>query len=123
MASGELSGEFHSEDTMARTLKSGDRVAWRSNGRRSVGSIERKLGAPGMIKGHQVAASEDNPEYLVRSEKSGKIAAHKPSASRPQRSAASTCARNFTGAEPRLACIARNSSRNVAQFPCATSSR
>jgi Hypervirulence associated proteins TUDOR domain len=37
---------------------------------------------PGKIKGHEVAASEDNPEYLVRSEKSGKIAAHKPSALR-----------------------------------------
>jgi hypothetical protein len=80
MASSELSGELHSEDTMARTLKSGDRVAWRSNGRRSVGSVERKLTAPGRIKGHEVAACEDNPEYLVRSEKSGKIAAHDASA-------------------------------------------
>jgi hypothetical protein len=43
---------------------------------------ERKLTSPGKIKGHEVAASEDNPEYLVRSEKSGKIAAHKPEALR-----------------------------------------
>jgi TIR domain/Hypervirulence associated proteins TUDOR domain len=34
------------------------------------------------VAGHEVAASEDNPEYLVRSETSGKIAAHKPSALR-----------------------------------------
>jgi hypothetical protein len=30
------------------------------------------------IKGHHVAVSEDNPEYLVKSEKMGKEAAHKP---------------------------------------------
>ncbi|WP_246450630.1 DUF2945 domain-containing protein [Sphingomonas rhizophila] len=31
-------------------------------------------------QGHKVAASKDNPEYLVESDKSGKRAAHKPSA-------------------------------------------
>jgi len=31
-------------------------------------------------KGHHVAASPDNPEYLVRSGKSGDLAAHKPGA-------------------------------------------
>jgi hypothetical protein len=32
------------------------------------------------IKSHVVAASKKNPEYLVESEKTGAIAAHKPSA-------------------------------------------
>ena len=67
---------------MAKTLKSGDRVAWRSSGGRSVGRIEQKLTAPGRIKGHKVAAAHDNPEYLVRSDESDKVAAHKPSALR-----------------------------------------
>ena len=67
---------------MARMLKIGDRVAWRSSGGGSVGRVERKLTSPGKIKGHEVAASQDNPEYLVRTDKSGKIAAHKPSALR-----------------------------------------
>ncbi len=67
---------------MARTLKSGDRVAWQSSGGGSVGRVERKLTSPIKIKGHEVAASQDNPEFLVRSQKSGKIAAHKPSALR-----------------------------------------
>jgi Hypervirulence associated proteins TUDOR domain len=79
LSPGELSGERSSEDRMARELKIGDRVAWRSSGGGSVGRIERELTAPAKIKGHAVAASEDNPEYLVRSEKSGTIAAHKPS--------------------------------------------
>jgi hypothetical protein len=63
-------------------LKTSDRVAWRSSGGDSAGRIERRLTSHGKIKGHEVAASEDNPEYLVLSEKSGKIAAHKPSALR-----------------------------------------
>ena len=67
---------------MTKTLKTGDRVAWESSGGGSVGRVERKLTSPGKIKDHKVAASEDNPEYLVRSETSGKIAAHKPSALR-----------------------------------------
>ena len=67
---------------MAKTLKAGDRVAWRSSGGESVGRVERKLTSPGRIKGHTVAAAHDNPEYLVRSDKSGRIAAHKPSALR-----------------------------------------
>jgi Hypervirulence associated proteins TUDOR domain len=67
---------------MAKALKIGDRVAWQSSGGGSIGRVERKLTSPGKIKGHEVAASENNPEFLVRSEKSGKVAAHKPSALR-----------------------------------------
>ena len=63
---------------MTKALETGNRVLWRSSGGGSVGRVERKLTSPGKIKGHEVAASEDNPEYLVRSEKSGKIAARKP---------------------------------------------
>jgi hypothetical protein len=75
MAPGELSRMLSSDK-----LKTGDRVAWRSSGGGRVGRVERKLTSPGKIKGHEVAAPEDNPEYLVRSDKSGKVAAHKPSA-------------------------------------------
>jgi hypothetical protein len=67
---------------MAKQLKTGDRVAWQSSGGGSVGRVERKLTSLGKIKGHEIAASEDNPEFLVRSEKSGKVAAHKPAALR-----------------------------------------
>jgi Hypervirulence associated proteins TUDOR domain len=73
---------LRSEDSMAKQLKTGDRVAWRSSGVGGVGRVERKLTSPGKIKGLEVGVSEDNPEFLVRSEESGKIAAHKPSALR-----------------------------------------
>ena len=82
MAHGELSRMLRSEDSMAKALKTGDRVAWRSSGGGSVGRVERRLTSPGKIKGHEIAASEDNPEFVVRLERSGKVAAHKPSALR-----------------------------------------
>jgi hypothetical protein len=82
MTSGELSGELSSEDRMAKALKTGDGVAWRSSGGGSIGHVERELTSPGKTKGHEVAASKGNPEFLVRSDRSGKIAAHKPSALR-----------------------------------------
>jgi hypothetical protein len=82
MTSGELSGELSSEDIMANQLKTGDKVAWQASGGGSVGSVERELTSAGKIKGHEVAASENNPEFIVRSDKSGKVAAHKPSALR-----------------------------------------
>ena len=41
--------------------------------------MKKKLTSPMKIKTHKVAASKENPEFLVESEKSGKPAAHKPS--------------------------------------------
>jgi len=44
------------------------------------GTIKKKLTAPIDIKGHHVAASPDNPEFLVVSDKTGAEAAHKATA-------------------------------------------
>jgi hypothetical protein len=65
---------------MAKDLKPGDRVKWKSHGGEAVGKVVKKLTSETHIKGHKVAASPDNPEYLVRSDKSGGEAAHKPEA-------------------------------------------
>ncbi|MEQ7872677.1 DUF2945 domain-containing protein [Sphingomonas sp. ASV193] len=67
---------------MTKTLKAGDKVAWDSSGGHSTGKVVKKLTRPTSIKGHKVAASADNPEYLVKSGKSGAVAAHKPGALR-----------------------------------------
>jgi hypothetical protein len=75
----ELNRLGYLEDSMAKALKTGDKVAWRSSGG---GSVEKELTSPSKIKGHEVAASHDNPEFMVRSEKLGKIVAHKSSALR-----------------------------------------
>jgi hypothetical protein len=65
---------------MARSLKPGDKVEWDSSGGHSVGTVVRKQTSATKIKRHKVAASPDNPEYIVKSDKSGKTAAHKAEA-------------------------------------------
>jgi hypothetical protein len=62
---------------MTKELKPGDKVEWDSSGGHSTGKVVKKLTSPMTIKGHKVAASKDNPEYLVETDK-GKQAAHKP---------------------------------------------
>ena len=61
-------------------VKKGDKVAWNSSQGEVKGVVEKKLTAETHIKGHKVAASPDDPEYLVRSDKTGAEAAHKPEA-------------------------------------------
>ena len=64
---------------MAKELKAGDKVTWDTSQGKTEGKVVRKQTTPTQIKGHKVAASKDNPEYIVKSDKSGKEAAHKPS--------------------------------------------
>lgn len=63
---------------MAKSLKTGDSVEWETSQGKTHGTVERKVTSETHIKGHKVAASKDNPEYIVKSDKSGKKAAHKP---------------------------------------------
>jgi len=65
---------------MTDTFKVGDKVQWHSPQGTVHGTIKKKLTAPTDIKGHHVAASPENPEYLVASDKTGAEAAHKASA-------------------------------------------
>jgi hypothetical protein len=57
---------------MAQDFKRGDRVKWSFRGRPVVGTVRRTLSSRTVIDGRLVAASKDDPRYLVRSEKSGK---------------------------------------------------
>ena len=63
---------------MADELKKGDHVEWKTSQGKTTGKVKKKLTSETDIKGHHVAASKDNPEYLVESDKSGEEAAHKP---------------------------------------------
>ena len=65
---------------MTEKLKKGDAVEWKTPQGKTSGTVKKKLTAPTDIKGHHVAASTDNPEYLVASDKTGAEAAHKPAA-------------------------------------------
>lgn len=68
---------------MADHLRPGSRVTWNTSQGETAGTIVRKLTEPCDIEDHHVAASEDEPQYLVESEKTGARAAHKPDALRP----------------------------------------
>lgn len=61
------------------SFRKGDKVSWNSSGGTAHGKVVKKLTSPIDIKGHHVAASKDNPEYLVETD-DGKQAAHKPGA-------------------------------------------
>lgn len=63
---------------MATTLKKGDKVKWDSSQGEVKGTVEKKVTEPMSIKSHKVKASKENPEYLVKSDKTGAEAAHKP---------------------------------------------
>jgi hypothetical protein len=65
---------------MAKDLKKGDKVEWQTAQGKTTGTVEKKQTRQTRIKSHKVAASEDNPQFIVRSAKSGKVAAHKPDA-------------------------------------------
>lgn len=67
---------------MANTLKVGDRVSWGTSQGRTQGTIEQRKTADFEFDGQKFTATTDDPAFIVKSEKSGKEAAHKASALR-----------------------------------------
>ena len=65
---------------MTKTLKTGDKVSWSSSGGETQGVVEKKQTSDTKIKSHQVKASKDAPQYIVKSDKTGAEAAHKAEA-------------------------------------------
>ena len=68
------------ELSMTDAFKVGDKVQWHSPQGTVDGTIKKKLTAHATIKKHEIAASQENPEYLVVSDKTGVEAAHKATA-------------------------------------------
>lgn len=62
--------------------RKGDEVAWSSHGGRAEGEVEKEITERTEAAGRTVDASPEEPQYQVRSEKSGRSAVHKPSALR-----------------------------------------
>jgi hypothetical protein len=65
---------------MTTEFKKGDLVTWNSHGGTAEGEVLREITEDTELAGRQVRASKDDPQYLVRSDKSGGEAVHKPSA-------------------------------------------
>ncbi len=63
-----------------KQFKQGDTVEWNTPQGKTRGTVKKKLTSPTQVGGQNINASEDDPRYLVESEKSGKEAAHKPDA-------------------------------------------
>ena len=66
---------------MSQEFKKGDKVVWSSHGNDDTpGVVVRKITSDTEAGGRKVRASEDEPQYLVKSGKGGGEAVHKPSA-------------------------------------------
>jgi Hypervirulence associated proteins TUDOR domain len=70
---------------MADDFSKGDKVEWNTPQGKTEGEVkervtkEKRVGNAGQ-KGTKVKGSEDNPRYVVESDRSGKLAAHRPEA-------------------------------------------
>ncbi len=65
---------------MTKTLKPGDKVKWDASQGETRGVVEKVQTADTKIKSHTVKASKDDPQYIVKSDKTGAKAAHKAGA-------------------------------------------
>jgi len=70
---------------MPGEFRRGDPVEWRFRGRRVTGTVRRKLTSRTEIGGRPVAASKDDPRYVVRTDKTGKETTRRPGALRKLR--------------------------------------
>jgi hypothetical protein len=62
---------------MTREFKVGDHVSWNSEAGRIRGRIQKKVTAPMKFKTYTARASKEEPQYLVKSDKTGHLAMHK----------------------------------------------
>jgi len=65
---------------MKRDLKRGDHVEWNSEAGRVRGTIRKKVTSEIKFKGYTVRASKEDPQYLIKSDKTDHLAMHKGSA-------------------------------------------
>jgi hypothetical protein len=62
------------------TFKVGDHVKWNSEAGLVRGTVRKKITAPIEFKGYTVRASKEEPQYLIKSDKTDHLAMHKGSA-------------------------------------------
>ena len=65
-----------------KKFEKGDKVRWKSHGATVHGTVQREITSDTEAAGRTVRASPDEPQYLVRSDKTGADAVHKPQALR-----------------------------------------
>lgn len=60
------------------TIKAGDKVEWGTSQGKTTGKVVKKETSTTKAGGHTAKATKDDPQYRVKSDKSGKEAVHKP---------------------------------------------
>ena len=65
---------------MMHDFKAGDHVEWNSEAGRVRGTIRKRIASRIKFKGYTVHASKDEPQYLIKSDKTDHLAMHKGSA-------------------------------------------
>lgn len=63
---------------MATLPKKGDKVSWGTAQGETQGTVEKVVTTTTKVKGHTAKATKEDPQVVVKSEKSGKQAVHKP---------------------------------------------
>jgi hypothetical protein len=63
---------------MTKSLKAGDKVKWDTPQGETHGKVVKKVTSTAKAGGHTAKATKDDPQYRVKSDKSGKEAIHKP---------------------------------------------
>ncbi|RBY78167.1 DUF2945 domain-containing protein [Geodermatophilus sp. TF02-6] len=65
---------------MSDEFEKGDHVTWNSHGQQVEGTVKRTITSETEASGRKVEASEDEPQYEVQSDETGKTAVHEPGA-------------------------------------------
>jgi hypothetical protein len=73
---------------MSRDFRVGDHVEWNSEAGRVRGTIKKKIICETEFKGYTVHASKEEPQYLIKSDTTERLAMHKGSALRKLRKSA-----------------------------------
>lgn len=67
-----------------KQFDNGDHVSWNSRGKTVTGEVTKKIMERAEVAGRTVDASKDEPQYEVKSDKSGRRAVHKPESLRKE---------------------------------------
>lgn len=65
-------------ETKAKLPKKGDKVSWGTSQGGTHGTVEKVVTSTTKVKSHVAKATKEEPQVLVKSDKSGKEAIHKP---------------------------------------------
>ncbi len=68
-----------------KNLKKGDPVEWNTSQGTAEGEVAEKVTGKKTVKGHTAKASKEEPQFEVKSDKTGKTAIHKPDALKKKR--------------------------------------